>query len=112
MSQKPPGMLLNRRPKFKQAWRPRRGLPMARFSRPVINRASRGEAVSLGSPKKLFLIIFFGGCLIWFIYFFIYSAQFAVRTVNINGLETIPQTEIDSLVSGYLNSKRDLRRVL
>jgi hypothetical protein len=29
-----------------------------------------------------------------------------VRTVNINGLETIPQTEIDSIVSSYLNSKR------
>ncbi|MEK7125846.1 MAG: hypothetical protein AAB880_02905 [Patescibacteria group bacterium] len=99
-------MLFKRRRQFKPAWRARHPLPTARSSRPVINRAGRGEAVSLGSPRKLFLIIFFGGCLIWFVYFFIYSPQFTVRTVNINGLETIPRAEIDSIVSGYLNSRR------
>lgn len=107
MAQRIITMLFNRRPKFKQAWRPRRAaLPARRVSRPVVNRSEANARVSLGSPKKLFLFIFFGGCLIWFIYFFIYSPQFAVRTVNINGLESIPREEINNIISGYLTSRR------
>ncbi len=98
--------LLNRRRQFKKAWRPRRGLPARRTSRPVINRAAALSAVNFGNPKTIALILFFGGCLIWFIYFFIYSPQFAVRVVNINGLASIPREELDNIVANYLNSRR------
>lgn len=98
-------MLLSRR-QFKQAWRPRRQLLSRRLGRPAVNRSAAAPAANFGSPKNIALIIFFSACLIWFAYFFIFSRHWAVRIVNIQGLTSIPSSELENIVNGFLGSRR------
>lgn len=99
-------MSLNRRRSFHRSWRPRRAPSFRRQSRSTWHQGRTERVINFGSPKSIALTIFFGGCLVWFTYFFLYSQHLSIRTVNITGLESIPVEEFNNIVENYLKARR------
>ncbi|MDP1709474.1 MAG: hypothetical protein Q8L21_01120 [Candidatus Komeilibacteria bacterium] len=97
--------MLNRH-RYYQPWRRVKRPGLSRLSRPTAKGHLGGApALNFGHTKKIFLAVFFTAAAIWFIYFFFASGNFLIRTININGLASIPRTEFNDIVKNYLSSR-------
>ena len=91
-------------------YKPKRNLnrvkrPQSRVQRPHPEREQM-QPVDINVVKKILTTVFFIAVIAWFIYFFLISDNFFIKTVHITGSKNIPTEELQSIVNDNLQKKQ------
>lgn len=69
-------------------------------------RATRPARPRLPLARAIVGVIFFTSCLGWFAYFFLFSDNFQIKTVSIEGNKNIPGPELAAIIDATLAEER------
>lgn len=72
----------------------------------LAKQEKESKEINTSSVKKIISIIFFLSAGAWFIYFFIFSNNFEIKTIQFLGNQNIPKSELRSIAKNQLNRKK------
>jgi cell division septal protein FtsQ len=83
-------------------YKPKRKIHQTRNSR----AENEEREVNTSVIKKIVGLIFFVAAFFWFIYFFLFSDNFIIKSIVIEGNENIPLNELHEIVDNHLGQKK------
>ncbi len=69
---------------------------------------SQPRHVQIHIVRKIVSAVFLGASSIWFIYFALFSDNFIVKSYTVEGTETIPKQELETIINTQLQERRFL----
>lgn len=94
------------RRKQKYSWQHSRSREQAYKSKKVIDKQRKSRQREVSKAKKLVAAVFFAATGFWFVYFFLFSDNFRIINVALEGIVNIPRPEMSEIINNNLRARR------